>query len=180
LRLSTRCARGLPISNPTFPFAIPVRGYPRRTQTASATQARWQAGAGAERWCALAGQEIDLGGYGTEDGQNGQPASQRAPFRIEARRDGGRVHVELIGELDGRTKNPLYHLFWMLRERHASEVVLDLRRLGFIDKNGLKEVLLLRRKSELDGFGLRLVGVSEETARRFSARGLDRVFGLAR
>ena len=109
-----------------------------------------------------------------------RPASQEEPFRVEADRDGRRITVRLIGELDGRTRNPLYHLVWMLSQDGVAEVVLDLRALGFIDKSGLRELLLLRRQSGVDGFALRFVGVSDQIHERFRVRGLDKVFALAK
>jgi anti-anti-sigma factor len=121
----------------------------------------------------------DLMGVADGAGKARFPASQQAPFQIEASRDGRRVTAWLSGELDGRTTNPLHHLVWMLREDGAAEVILDLSGLDFIDKNGLREFLLLRGRSNADGFALRFVGVSDQIRSRFRMRGLDTVFALA-
>ena len=112
-------------------------------------------------------------------GKARSPTSQQVPFQIEASRNGTQVTAWLSGELDARTTNPLHHLIWMLRQDGAAEVILDLGKLDFIDKNGLREFLLLRRRSKDDGFALRFVGVSDQIRSYFRMRGLDTVFALA-
>ena len=111
-------------------------------------------------------------------GSRCRPPSQQEPFRVEADRNGGRITVRLIGDLDGRTTNPLYHLAWMLSHDGAVEVVLDMGALGFIDNSGVRELLLLHQQSLVDGFALRFVEVSDQTCERLRMRGLDKVFEL--
>lgn len=87
--------------------------------------------------------------------------------------------VRLIGELDGRTRHPFDRLVSMLDRERASDVVLDLRRLRFIDKIGQREVLLLWQRSAADGFDFKLVGATADVRDRFRATGVDRLLRLA-
>ena len=127
----------------------------------------------------MEGEGGDLRAAAESSDERCRSASEEEPFRVEADRDGKRITARFLGELDGRTKNPLYGLVRMVGQDGVAEVIVDLGGLGFIDNLGIRELLLLRRQSLEDGFALRLVEVSDQIHERFRIRGLDKVFTLA-
>lgn len=114
-----------------------------------------------------------------EDGDLASQSPYTRPFEIRTRREGERIVAHLIGELDGRTAFPFHHLISMVNRESASELVLNLGRLRFIDKAGQREVLLLWQRAAADAFGFRLVGASGYVRESFRTTGVDRVVALA-
>jgi anti-anti-sigma factor len=108
-----------------------------------------------------------------------EAAPEARPFEIEIERDCDRVDVRLIGELDGRTRRPFDHLVAMLGHERPSEVILDLRRLRFIDTGGQREILLLWQRSTARGCDFRLVAASDDVRARFRTTGVDKLLQLA-
>src|SRR5919197_1678118 len=89
-------------------------------------------GAGARKEDAVEGEGGDLRAAAESSDERCRSASEEEPFRVEADRDGKRITARFFGELDGRTKNPLYGLVRMVSQDGVAEVIVDLGGLGFI------------------------------------------------
>ena len=109
----------------------------------------------------------------------GREEALTRPFDIKTDRDGGRILVQLSGELDDRTRHPFDRVVSMLTRDRAREVVLDLRRLSFISTGGQRELLLLWQRSRTGGFDFRLIGPSDFLRECFRTTGVDRLLQLA-
>lgn len=90
-------------------------------------------------------------------------------FDIELSTSGDRHVVRLRGELDLAYAGPVRAV---LVEIVASEVVLDLRDLTFIDASGLSALLAARRQIADQGHRLVLMGAVRAVRRVFELTGL--------
>ena len=89
------------------------------------------------------------------------------PFAVSVVPDRREVAVVPEGELDLSTVDQLAREVLELREVGFEEVVLDLRRLDFIDSSGLELLLALREDAQREGHVLRLVPARREVQRIF-------------
>jgi anti-sigma B factor antagonist len=78
----------------------------------------------------------------------------REPFRLEIVDERDRVRVAPVGELDLATAEPLAQAIRELRGLGVTHLILDLRRVSFMDSSGLRVALDLH--TEATGNGLRL------------------------
>jgi anti-sigma B factor antagonist len=76
------------------------------------------------------------------------------PFRLASRLDGGRAIVEAHGELDLGTVDGVERAVRELRRDGATDVVLDLRALTFMDSSGLRLLLRLDADAREHGWTL--------------------------
>jgi anti-anti-sigma factor len=97
------------------------------------------------------------------------PAPHVAPFRIAVHPERARVRVEPIGELDLATADVLREQLRELRESGFREVVLDLRRITFLDSTGI--ALILKEDRNARDAGLELLLISGPPA-------VQRVLGI--
>jgi anti-anti-sigma factor len=101
-------------------------------------------------------------------------SSLAQPFRIALVLNGAEVVVVLAGELDLVSAAVLERQVRTLRPAF-DPIVLDLRRIDFIDSSGLRLLLSLRNDAKRDGKGLILVPGRPQIQRIFdltATRGL--------
>jgi anti-anti-sigma factor len=96
-------------------------------------------------------------------------------LHVTTSRHGDTTTVSVSGELDIATTELLRgHLLWLLQEAGRDrEVVLDVRRLSFIDAAGLGVLVALHHQARRRHTPLRLAGVSPAMRRLLSVTGLD-------
>lgn len=73
------------------------------------------------------------------------------PFRIERSDRGGATHLELIGELDLSTIDPLKLRLELVEMEDPEVMVIDLRRVTFMDSMGLGILLSHRLRANKAG-----------------------------
>jgi len=100
-------------------------------------------------------------------------ASHREPFRVEIQREREIVRVVLIGELDLATIGELSGHLQELRDAGVERLVLDLRRLEFIDSSGLHLILELDRDARSDGHEFAVTPGPPAIERLFKLTGID-------
>lgn len=95
-------------------------------------------------------------------------------FRIEADElDDGTLRLSLVGELDVVTVVNLEAAIARLREREGRLVVLDLRRLEFMDSSGLRAILRVDAAARESGGRAVLVRGSDRIAEILRITGVD-------
>lgn len=85
------------------------------------------------------------------------PAPHVAPFRVDVHPERARVRVEPIGEVDLATADILREQLRELRESGFHEVVLDLRRVTFLDSTGIALILTEDRHAREAGLVFTLI-----------------------
>jgi anti-sigma B factor antagonist len=80
-----------------------------------------------------------------------------APFRVDVHPERARVRVEPIGEVDLATADVLRQQLRELRESGFDEVVLDLRRITFLDSTGIALILKEDRHARDAGLEFTLI-----------------------
>jgi anti-sigma B factor antagonist len=88
------------------------------------------------------------------------------------------IHVVPSGELDLSTSDALESAISQAESSRPATLILDLRRLRFIDSTGLQSLLDSQRRAEKDSRRLVLVRGSEEIQRLFEVCGIERFFEL--
>jgi anti-sigma B factor antagonist len=101
---------------------------------------------------------------------------------VTHRRDGDRAVVALAGELDLTSARCLDDAIAAAESTGAAEVILDMRRVAFVDSTGLRH--LLRARHHLEEYGVRfaLAGISEQLRQLLTLSGMARflpVTGIA-
>lgn len=107
-------------------------------------------------------------------------SKQRVAFRIEVTPSHDHVLVAPAGDLDLATAEPLWDEISRLRERGLEKLILDLRRLTFLDSTGLR--LLVRAQEEVlaDGAEFALVDGTPVVCRVLDITGLRDHFEFVR
>ena len=96
-------------------------------------------------------------------------------FRILTNESGSRVEIAIFGELDLATAPQLTTEFERVGALDALElVVVDLRRLEFLDSSGLETILKLDASLRAKGVPLAIVRGPRAVERLFSVMQLDR------
>jgi anti-anti-sigma factor len=85
------------------------------------------------------------------------PAPHVAPFRVDVHPERARVRVEPIGEVDLATADVLRQQLRELRESGFRELVLDLRRVTFLDSTGIALILAEDRHAREAGLVFTLI-----------------------
>jgi anti-sigma B factor antagonist len=93
-------------------------------------------------------------------------------FRCETGRDGDASWVRPIGELDLDTAPLLEQELARVREAGADRIVLDMRRLAFMDSTGLRLVIRWDTAARDEGFAFAIVPGGEVVQRVFRLTGL--------
>jgi anti-sigma B factor antagonist len=103
-----------------------------------------------------------------------------APFRVESVRNERHAVVLVEGELDALTAPRLHDELVALATDGVDRVVLDLRRLDFVDSFGLGVIVSARRRLSQIGNSLCIVAGDEQaTLRRvLEITGLDQVLPI--
>jgi anti-anti-sigma factor len=97
--------------------------------------------------------------------------SSDEPFSCEVRRAGARTVVSARGELDLDTVRELEAAIQEIRGDGATDLVLDLRGLTFMDSAGLTLLIALSQASARDGFTLGIVPDSAPVQRLLELTG---------
>ena len=84
------------------------------------------------------------------------------------------VHVSLHGELDLSTVEEVRRHLLRAEASNASDIVVDLSALHFIDSTGIHLLHEAHRRSQADGDRLRLLRGPAEVQRALEICGLDR------
>jgi anti-sigma B factor antagonist len=92
---------------------------------------------------------------------------------VDVSSEGERVVLRLDGELDLASVPTLEHAVEGAPLEHATELVLDLRGLEFIDSTGLRAILLQDRRSSERGQTFALVRGSEQVQRLMNMTRVD-------
>jgi anti-anti-sigma factor len=100
------------------------------------------------------------------------PDRARQPFEVVTTRDGGRVRMVLLGELDLAQEDRLTVAFDEARDG-ASELVVDLRELGYIGSIGVRLMLLEAERARREGREFGVVLGSGEPRRLFDLLRID-------
>jgi anti-anti-sigma factor len=98
-------------------------------------------------------------------------------FKIETSQDGDTAVVRLTGELDLAGEEHLDSTVEGL-EQSAGRVVVDLTEITFIDSSGLRALLRLWKRSQLNGHDFAVVAGSEQVRRTMSLTGVDGVLSF--
>jgi anti-sigma B factor antagonist len=101
------------------------------------------------------------------------------PFRCDISRRDGVTHVEPEGDLDMSTVDELDGILRRLVEDGATQVIVDLRGLGFMDSTGITLLTRWNTFASRDGFELALIQGNPRIARLFSLTGLGDYFTFA-
>ena len=93
--------------------------------------------------------------------------------------DGGYAVVSVSGEIDLETAAQLSdHALTAIREV-SPRLVLDLSRVTFMDSTGLQVLIAIKRRAELAGGSLALVGVARAVMKVLTVTGLSETFTIA-
>jgi anti-sigma B factor antagonist len=108
------------------------------------------------------------------------PLKRRLSFRIEVTPDDDRVRLAPVGDLDLATVEPLWNEIDRVRERGFEKLVLDLRRLTFLDSSGLRLLVRAQEETHKDGAEFALVDGVPEVCRVLDITGLRDHFEFVR
>jgi anti-anti-sigma factor len=101
------------------------------------------------------------------------------PFRCETDRDGDTAWVRPQGELDLDTAPALEQELARVREQGSSRVVLDLRRLTFMDSTGLRLVIRWDTAGRDKGFDFAIVPGPDAVQRVIRLTGMEDLLTVA-
>lgn len=102
-------------------------------------------------------------------------------FSVHIEEVDGTLRGTLTGELDMLTEPDLVEAFGRaLENTAATNSVLDLRQLGFMDSSGLRAVMLCRQQAEGRGIGFSLVVEQGPVTRLLDLAGLRSWFSYDR
>ncbi len=105
--------------------------------------------------------------------------SERAPFRVEVHTERGRVVVAPCGDVDVETVAAVRRILEDLRLSGWAHVVLDTRRISFIDSSGLRMLLEEHRAGAAPERSFAIVPGSRAVARALAVSGLSGYFTCA-
>jgi anti-anti-sigma factor len=112
------------------------------------------------------------------DAASGRP--EPPSFDITLTRAPGRVTLTLVGELDMATTPRLKKYLSTLAHTHqGSSIVIDLRRLTFMDSTGITALVTANSCARRDGWSLTLVKGPPQIQRVFEISGLSDVLPFA-
>lgn len=95
-------------------------------------------------------------------------------LQVEVTEEGPAVSVALIGELDISETNSVRETLADVERRHPPLIVLDLRRLSFLDSSGLRVILEADLRARQDGRRVSVVRGPESVHRVFAISLLDK------
>jgi anti-anti-sigma factor len=93
---------------------------------------------------------------------------------LETREEGGAVRIAVAGELDLASALTFDEEVRRAEERHPSALVLDLRRLRFMDSTGLRLIMSAQARARTRGRRFAIVQGSEPIRRLFRLAGVQR------
>jgi anti-sigma B factor antagonist len=99
-------------------------------------------------------------------------------FSVEVTREGGRLTIATAGELDLENVDRYCGVIEEAERSDATEIVIDLTELEYIDSSGLAAVLVAGRRSDLDGHRLFVKAGHGEVRRLLELTALDQTLNL--
>jgi anti-sigma B factor antagonist len=91
----------------------------------------------------------------------------------------GYVTLRVSGEIDLHTAQSLRDAALAALRQHGATLRIDLREVPFMDSTGLEVLLATRRRAQLEGGSLTLVGPTPAVRRVIEVTGLDKLFPIA-
>ncbi|GAA2330205.1 STAS domain-containing protein [Dactylosporangium salmoneum] len=102
----------------------------------------------------------------------------KAVWELEARRQDSRAHVVLTGELDLDSAPSLLTAVVGQLETGATEVVIDLTSLSFIDSSGLGTLVGCWRRAKNTGASLAVANPNDDVRMTLEITGLDQILPI--
>ncbi len=99
-----------------------------------------------------------------------------SPFQVRVSADGDDVTLHLVGDFDLTAAENFRSCIEGAVDGNLGAVVVDLGDVAFIDSTGISALLVMRRRLQGQGRGLRVANVSAEAARVFELTGLTDIF----
>jgi anti-sigma B factor antagonist len=106
------------------------------------------------------------------------PGGALVELSLATREQAGHAVVEVRGELDVYTASMLRQRLIEIIDAGAERVVVDLRRVDFLDSTGLGVLVGALKRLRMAGGDMVLVCDSEKLLKIFRITALDRVFAL--
>jgi anti-sigma B factor antagonist len=97
---------------------------------------------------------------------------------LTARTDGDFEIIEVGGEIDVYTAPRLREAIVAAVEAGHSRLIIDVRKVDFLDSTGLGVLVGALKRVRADGGSLDIVCTQERILKIFQITGLDKVFGL--
>jgi anti-sigma B factor antagonist len=91
----------------------------------------------------------------------------------------GYVTLRVSGEIDLHTAPSLRDAALAALRKHGATLRIDLREVPFMDSTGLEVLLATRRRAELEGGSLTLLGPTPAVRRVIEVTGLGKLFPIA-
>ncbi|MFH8787490.1 STAS domain-containing protein [Streptomyces roseoverticillatus] len=104
--------------------------------------------------------------------------AQEPAFAMRERVACGAIIIELHGELDILAEQELGPRVDALTERGRADIVIDLRRVSFLDASGLRLLIRARHRMLCRGGRLRLVRGAPRVSRVMRVSGVDAAFDI--
>jgi anti-sigma B factor antagonist len=108
-----------------------------------------------------------------------EPLPREPRLRIERSEHAGATHLELIGELDLGTIDPLKLRLELVESEDPEVMVIDLSRVTFMDSMGLGVLLSHRLRANRAGRGFLLVAGPDHVQKVFELTGVRKQFEWA-
>ncbi len=99
-------------------------------------------------------------------------------LEVRFERKGESAHVELAGELDMYSAGRLEQELEALARDGCDTVLLDLRRLSYVDSTGLATILAASRRAKEAGRRFAVVRGPDSIQWRFRTTGIDRLLEM--
>ena len=99
------------------------------------------------------------------------PADPSELFGLDVIRDDATVLLAPVGELDLAAREEIEPAIDEIRRSGVARLILDLRRVSFMDSTGLRLALELRAAAAEDGFALELIPGPPDVQRIFEVTG---------
>jgi anti-anti-sigma factor len=94
-------------------------------------------------------------------------------FEIHDELESGTGRLTPVGELDMATVPQLERAARGLLDRHASELLIDLSQVSFMDSSGLRSLIMLHDDACEEGWTLRLLRPAKAPQELFRLTGLE-------
>jgi anti-sigma B factor antagonist len=99
-------------------------------------------------------------------------------LRVRPGDDG--IIVTVSGEVDVCVAGPLHQALARIMREHGAGLLLDVSGVSFMDCAGLRVLLVTRRRAELRGESMRLIGVSRAVRRIIELTGAHEALAVGR
>lgn len=94
---------------------------------------------------------------------------------LTTNRDGSRVVVAAVGDLDVATAPDLWRNLEELTQEPGADITIDVRGVDFVDSTGLGSLVRLAKEARRNGGGVSLSGPSEHVRKLLAITALDQV-----